>query len=126
MPIRLIIADDHRLVREGVRNYLSRADDFEVVGEASDGRELLTALDRAGQDVDLALIDTRMPKVDGLEAVRWIRDRHPSVGVVMLVPSDDGAMAADAVAAGARGYVFKTADREHLIRTLRTAAGESL
>lgn len=126
MSIRLIIADDHRLVREGLRHYLSRADDIEVVGEASDGNELLSILDEAGHDLDLALVDTRMPEVDGLEAVRWIRHRHPRVGVVMLVPSEDGRLAADAVEAGARGYVFKTADREDLISAVRAAAGQTL
>jgi DNA-binding NarL/FixJ family response regulator len=126
MAIRLIIADDHRLVREGLRHYLSRADDIEVVGEASDGKELLSILDEAGHDLDLALVDTRMPEVDGLEAVRWIRHRHPRIGVVMLVPSEDGGLAADAVEAGARGYVFKTADREDLISAVRAAAGHTL
>lgn len=126
MAIRLIIADDHRLVREGLRHYLSRADDIEVVGEASDGKELLSILDEAGHDLDLALVDTRMPEVDGLEAVRLIRLRHPRVGVVMLVPSEDGRLAADAVEAGARGYVFKTADRDDLISALRAAAGHTL
>lgn len=126
MAIRLIIADDHRLVREGLRHYLSRADDIEVVGEASDGKELLSILDEAGHDLDLALVDTRMPEVDGLEAVRWIRHRHPRIGVVMLVPSEDGRLAADAVEAGARGYVFKTADREDLISAVRAAAGQTL
>jgi DNA-binding NarL/FixJ family response regulator len=126
MAIRLIIADDHRLVREGLRHHLSRADDIEVVGEASDGKELLTVLEKSGHDLDVALVDTRMPEVDGLEAVRLIRLRHPRVGVVMLVPSEDGRLAADAVEAGARGFVFKTADGEDLIRTVRAAAGQPL
>jgi DNA-binding NarL/FixJ family response regulator len=126
MAIRLIIADDHRLVREGLRHYLSKAEEFEVVGEASDGQELMTVLEKSGHDLDLALIDTRMPEVDGLEAVRWIRDRHPRVGVVMLVPSGDLRVAADAMQAGARGYVFKTAEREVLIRTLRLAASQAV
>jgi DNA-binding NarL/FixJ family response regulator len=126
MAIRLIIADDHRLVREGLRHYLSRTDDIKVVGEASDGRELLTVLEKSADDLDLALVDTRMPEVDGLEAVRLIRHRHPRIGVVMLVPSEDGRLAADAVEAGARGYVFKTADSEVLIRTLRAAADQRI
>jgi DNA-binding NarL/FixJ family response regulator len=126
MAIRLIIADDHRLVREGLRHYLSNAEEFEVVGEASDGQELMTVLERSGHDLDLALIDTRMPEVDGLEAVRWIRDRHPQVGVVMLVPSGDIRGAADAMEAGACGYVFKTDEQEVLIRTLRLAAAQAV
>jgi DNA-binding NarL/FixJ family response regulator len=124
MAIRVIIADDHRLVREGLRHYLTKADEFEVVGEASDGQELVSVLEKSGNDLDLALIDTRMPEVNGPETVRWIRDRHPRVGVVMLVPSDDLRTAADAVEAGARGYVLKTAERDDLIRTLRVAAGQ--
>lgn len=125
MAIRVIIADDHRLVREGVRHHLSQAEDIEVVGEASNGQELFTILDETGPKLDIALVDLRMPEVDGLEAVRWIRDRYPKVQVVMLVPSDDGALAAHAVEAGARSYVFKTADSQHLIQTLRLVAGES-
>jgi DNA-binding NarL/FixJ family response regulator len=122
MAIRLIIADDHRLVREGLRSYLSGTDDIEVVGEASDGQELLTILEQAGDQLDLALVDARMPDVDGLEAARWIRDRHPRVAVVMLIPSGDGPLATAAVEAGARGYVFKSADSEDVIRTVRRAA----
>jgi len=124
MGIRLIIADDHRLVREGLRHYLNRADDFEVVGEASNGSELLTVLEESGPQLDLALVDVRMPELDGLEAVRWIRDRYPRMGVVMLAASEDGALATHAVEAGAHGYVYKTADSEQLIRALRQAAGK--
>jgi DNA-binding NarL/FixJ family response regulator len=123
MTIRLIIADDHRLVREGLRLYLSRSEDIEVVGEASDGQELMAILERSDGGLDVALVDARMPQVDGLEAVRRIIDRHPQVGVVMLIPSDDAHLGEDAVQAGARDFFLKSADGDQLIRTVRRAAG---
>jgi DNA-binding NarL/FixJ family response regulator len=126
MTIRLIIADDHRLVREGLRQYLSGTEDIEVVAEASDGQELLAILEEVDGQFDLALVDARMPQVDGLEAVRRIVDRHPHIGVVMLVPSDDARLGEDAVQAGARGFVLKSADGEQLIQTVRRAAGQRI
>jgi len=125
MTIRLVIADDHRLVRDGLREYLERTDDFEVVGEAADGRELLTIVEESPEALDIALIDATMPRVNGLDAARTIRDRHPGVGVVMLIASDEGTLAADAVDAGARGWVYKTADGDELVRMLRLAADRS-
>ena len=106
MTIRVAIADDHSLVRQGLRRYLDMADGIEVVGEASNGKELLDLV--AKEQPEIALIDIRMPEMDGLEAAREIRDNHGTVGVIMLTAYDDRQFVVEAVRAGAR-YVLKRA-----------------
>ena len=124
MTIKVAIADDHSLVRQGLRRYLDMADGIEVVGEAADGKELL---DQIGTETpDIALIDIRMPEMDGLEAAREIRDRWPDVGVIMLTAYDDRQFVVEAVRSGARGYVLKARDAEHLIQTVRLVAGGNM
>jgi DNA-binding NarL/FixJ family response regulator len=101
VTIKVAIADDHSLVRQGLRRYLDMADGIEVVGEASNGKELLDLV--AKESPDIALIDIRMPEMDGLEAAREIRDNHGTVGVIMLTAYDDRQFVVEAVRAGARG-----------------------
>ncbi len=120
MAIRVLIADDHSLVRQGIRRYLEMADDIEVVGEASNGKELLELLSK--EQTDIALVDIRMPEMDGLEAAREIRAHAPETQVVMLTAYDDRHFVVEAVRAGARGYVLKTRDAEHLVQAVRLAA----
>ena len=98
MTIKVAIADDHSLVRQGLRRYLDMADGIEVVGEAANGKELLD-LDGA-ETPDIALIDIRMPEMDGLEAAREIRDRWPDIGVIMLTAYDDRQFVVEAVRSG--------------------------
>ena len=81
MTIRVAVADDHSLVRQGLRRYLEMADGIEVVGEASNGKELMELV--AETEPDIALVDIRMPEMDGLEAARDLRDKHPKVGVIL-------------------------------------------
>src|SRR5829696_5929762 len=111
VTIRVAIADDHSLVRQGLRRYLDMADGIKVVGEAANGKEL---------------IDLRMPEMDGLEAARHIRDAFPKVGVIMLTAYDDRQFVVEAVRSGARGYVLKARDAEHLIQTVRLVAGGNM
>jgi len=118
--IRVAIADDHSLVRQGLRRYLETAEGIEVVGEAADGVELLALLEDA--PAEIALVDIRMPEMDGLEAARQIRERFPAVGVIMLSAYDDRQFVVEAVRSGARGYVLKARDAEHLIQTVRLVA----
>jgi len=105
VTIRVAIADDHSLVRQGLRRYLDMADGIDVVGEAANGKELLDLVQT--ETPDIALIDIRMPEMDGLEAARELRDNHPKVGVIMLTAYDDRQFVVEAVRSGARGYVLK-------------------
>src|SRR5438034_3854119 len=124
MTIKVAIADDHSLVRQGLRRYLDTAEDIEVVGEAANGEEAITLIDKASPDI--VLLDIRMPEMDGLEAARKIRERFPKVGVIMLTAYDDRQFVVEAVRAGARGYVLKARDAEHLIQTVRLVAGGNM
>jgi two-component system, NarL family, response regulator DegU len=122
--VRVVIADDHSLVRQGLRRYLDMAEDIEVVGEAADGAETLVLVEQTKPDI--ALLDIRMPEMDGLEAARRIRDKHPEIGVIMLTAYDDRQFVVEAVRSGARGYVLKARDAEHLIQTVRLVAGGNM
>src|SRR5216117_2969697 len=124
--IKVIIADDHSLVRQGLRRYLEMAGDIDVVGEASNGLEVLKLMENGDGAPDVALLDIRMPEMDGLEAARRIRQQHPDVGVIMLTAYDDRQFVVEAVRAGARGYVLKARDAEHLIQTVRLVAGGNM
>jgi len=124
MGIKVGIADDHSLVRQGLRRYLDTAEDINVVGEAATGVEAISLVDQAEPDV--ILLDIRMPEMDGLEAARAIRDRYPDVGVIMLTAYDDRQFVVEAVRSGARGYVLKARDAEHLVQTVRLVAGGNM
>jgi NarL family two-component system response regulator LiaR len=118
--ISVVLADDHRLVRQGLRRYLESTAGFAVLGEASTGAEMV---DVTGDlEPDIAVLDIRMPEMDGIEAARQIRSRVPRVGVIMLTAYDDRHFVVEAVRAGARGYVLKTRDAEHLLQTIRLVA----
>ena len=124
MTIKVVIADDHSLVRQGLRRYLELADDIQIVGEASTGAEVIAEVER--QSPDVALLDIRMPDMDGLEAAAAIGGKYPDVGVIMLTAYDDRELVVDAVRAGARGYVLKARDAEHLTQTVRLVAAGNL
>ena len=126
MAIRVVIADDHSLVRQGLRRYLEMAGDIQVIGEASNGREVLGMMENGVGQPDIVLLDIRMPEMDGLETARKIRQRHPEIGVIMLTAYDDRQFVVEAVRAGARGYVLKARDAEHLIQTVRLVAGGNM
>jgi DNA-binding NarL/FixJ family response regulator len=126
MSIKVLIADDHTLVRQGIRQYLEMAGDIEVTDEASDGGEVLALLEKADSLPDVALIDLRMPGMDGVETCRRIREQFPDIEVVMLSAYDDRQFVVESVRAGARGYVLKTRDAEDLIQTVRLVASGNL
>jgi DNA-binding NarL/FixJ family response regulator len=126
MPISVVIADDHSLVRQGLRRYLEMAGDIEVLGEASNGAEVLRMIDNGAGEPDVVLLDIRMPEMDGLEAARRIKLRHPDVGIIILTAYDDRQFVVEAVRAGARGYVLKARDAEHLIQTVRLVANGNM
>jgi DNA-binding NarL/FixJ family response regulator len=124
VAIKVVIADDHSLVRQGLRRYLELAGDIEIVGEASTGAEVIAEVER--QTPDVALLDIRMPDMDGLEAAATIGGKFPDVGVIMLTAYDDRQFVVDAVRAGAKGYVLKARDAEHLTQTVRLVAAGNL
>ena len=122
--IRILIADDHAVVREGLRAVLGSEPDMEVVGEAATGKEVL---ERAAElRPDVILMDIQMPGINGIEASRRILDASPKVGVVVLTMFEDDASVFSAMRAGARGYVLKGAHPSEILKVLRAvAAGEA-
>jgi DNA-binding NarL/FixJ family response regulator len=124
-PIRLFIADDHTLFRDGLRALFSSLPDMEVVGEAATGEAAVEGAIEVLPDV--ILMDIQMDEVNGIEATRQIVRAVPHVGVIVvtMMEADDSVFAA--MRAGARGYVLKGADQEEMLRTIRAvAAGEAL
>jgi NarL family two-component system response regulator LiaR len=124
VTVRVVIADDHSLVRQGVARYLDSCEDLGVVGEAATGTEIVRLVEEV--DPDVALLDIRMPEMDGLEAARAIRDATPETRVVILTAYDDRHFVVEAVRAGARGYVLKTRDAETLVQTIRLVAAGNM
>ncbi len=119
-PIRLLIVDDHPIVRDGLRGIFADAPDVEVVGEAGNGAE---AVARAGQlRADVVLMDLRMPGMGGVEAIRRLGQTMPSARVLVLTTFDTDSDVLPAVEAGATGYLLKDAPREELIRAVRAAS----
>jgi DNA-binding NarL/FixJ family response regulator len=116
-PARLIIADDHALLRSGIMSMLAGEPDLDVVGEAADGIEALEMCRRLLPD--LVLMDVRMPKMDGLAATRAIKEELPRTSVVMVTMQDDPDYLFEAVIAGAAGYVLKGATPEQLTEAVR-------
>ncbi len=124
-PIRLLIVDDHEIVRQGLIAHLDRRAPFEVVAQAGTCAEALTQARR--YIPDLVLMDISLPDGSGIEACRLIRDEFPSMPVVFLTSSPDDLDVFDAIIAGARGYVLKQARSAELIRTLEAVGrGESM
>ena len=118
--VRLLIADDHALVRQGLRGILEREQDIEVVGEAHNGREAVDLCRALGPN--LVLMDVRMPEMDGLEATRIINHERPEAGVLMVTMHDNQDYMREAAKAGAAGYVLKDAPRDELIGAVRRVA----
>ena len=115
--IKVLLVDDHPVVREGLRTMLSTAPDIEVVAEAGDGLE---AIERTNEHCPhVVLMDLRMPNMDGLEATRRIKSQLPSTSVIVLTIYDNDAYVVDAVRAGAGGYLLKDASKDLLIHTIR-------
>jgi len=115
--MRVIIADDHGIVRSGVRMLLERQDDIEVVAEASDGAEARDVAIR--ERPDIAILDVKMPKLTGLQATREIRDQAPDVAVLILSMYDDDRYLFEALKAGASGYVLKAQADSDLLAAVR-------
>jgi DNA-binding NarL/FixJ family response regulator len=124
-PIGVLLADDHAIVRAGIRQYLERAGDIRVVGEADDGEMARSMITQ--QQPDVAVLDIQMPKYSGIEVTRWVRANFPQVGVLILTAYDDDPYVLAVLQAGANGYVLKTASPGELIQAVRDVyAGKSV
>ena len=118
--IRVMVVDDHEIVRIGLKQVLELSGEFEVVGQAADGEEAVRVA--AEVSPDLVLMDVIMPRKDGVEACREIMESAPNVRVVMLTASNAEDAVVESVAAGASGYLLKETDMEQLLSALRSAA----
>lgn len=123
--LRVLISDDHAIVREGLRLILETTDDMEVVGEAADGAEALRLA--AERQPDVVLMDLRMPGMDGLTAIEHLQREHPQIAVVILTTYNEDDLMLRGLRAGAKGFLLKDTSRETLLQTIQAAAkGESL
>jgi two-component system, NarL family, response regulator YdfI len=124
-PIRVLITDDHLIVREGLRLILETADGIEIVGEAGDGAECLRLVEELRPDV--ILMDLQMPRMDGITAIGHLRIEHPEIAIVILTTFNEDDLMIRGLQAGARGYLLKDTNRENLLDTIHAAAkGETL
>jgi two-component system, NarL family, response regulator LiaR len=115
--IRIVLADDHEVVREGTRRMLEREPDMTVIGEAADGAE---AVRLAGQCLpDVVVLDVRMPILSGIEATRQIKQSHPQIQVLVFTAHDDDRYVFPLLDAGASGYVLKTTGQRDLVKAIR-------
>lgn len=116
-PIRVLLADDHTIVRAGIRQVLAFARDILVVAEASDGEAAKNLIEQHLPDV--AVLDIQMPKASGIEVTRWIRKNQKNVGVLVLTAYNDDPYVMAVLQAGANGFILKTASPEELIQAVR-------
>jgi DNA-binding NarL/FixJ family response regulator len=119
--IRVLVADDHPMFRDGLRMMIEATDDIEVAAEVADGTDVVGAI--RGVEVDLALLDVNMPGLNGIDAAARLSASRPEVAVLMLTMFDDDASVFAALRAGARGYVLKDSGRDGLLRAIRAVAG---
>lgn len=118
--IRVVVADDHHLVRQGIRALLEKASDIQVVGEAEDGQQALDLIERLAPDV--LLVDVAMPRMDGMQAIERVRLAHAATRTIILSMYSDEALVRQALRSGASGYVLKRSVVEELLLAVRAAS----
>jgi two-component system, NarL family, response regulator LiaR len=116
-PIRVVLADDHAVVRKGIRDFLEEAGDIEVIAEAGDGEAVKGLIQSLLPDV--AVLDVRMPGATGIDVARWIREQGLSVRVLILTAYDDDPFVIAALQAGANGYLLKNAEADEMTAAVR-------
>ncbi len=119
-PIRLVLADDHAVVRKGIREFLEEDPEICVVAEASDGEEAVARVAQA--QPDLAVLDIQMPRLNGLEATREVKKNFPEVRVLVITAYDDDPYIFAALQAGANGYLLKTASSDEIVQAVHAIA----
>src|SRR5512136_1468229 len=115
--IRVVLADDHAVVRKGIREFLTEPGDIEVVAEAADGAEAIALLEQEKPDV--AVLDIQMPRRSGIDVCRHVRAQRWPIGILILTAYDDDPYVLAVLQAGANGYVLKTADADDIIQAVR-------
>jgi DNA-binding NarL/FixJ family response regulator len=115
--IQVLLADDHAVVRAGIRQFLEHAPDIQVVAEADDGHMACELI--AAHQPDVAVLDIQMPKASGIEVTRWVRANHNEIGVLVLTAYDDDPYIMAVLQAGANGYVLKTAAPHDIVQAVR-------
>ena len=124
MPIRILIADDHQLLREGIRNFLSLEPDFEIIGEAANGEEAIARTIELRPDV--LLLDINMPKASGIEVASRLKESCPAVRILALTIHDDQNYMMNMIQSGAAGYLLKDVEPSMMVQAVRRVyAGES-
>ncbi|MEL7163044.1 MAG: response regulator transcription factor, partial [Bacteroidota bacterium] len=118
MPIKIVLVDDHDLVRDGIRSLLADEADLDVIGEARNGEEALEVV--ALLKPDLLILDIRMPRMDGIAAVKSLKQKGSSIPCLMLSMHDSEEYVLQSIKAGAHGYLLKDASREEFIKAIRT------
>lgn len=122
--IRVLLADDHAVVRAGICQFLEQAGDISVIAEADDGHEAMALIEQRQPDV--VVLDIQMPRASGIEVTRWLREHHREVGILILTAYDDDPYVIAVLQAGANGYVLKTASPKEIVRAVRDVhAGNS-
>ena len=116
--IRLLIADDHEIFRDGLALMLAKQDNIELLGEAEDGRELITLAEQLQPDV--ILTDIKMPRMDGIEATRLLVQKFPDVKVIALSMFDEENLIVDMLESGAKGYLLKNADKHEILEAINS------
>lgn len=124
-PIRVLLVDDQALVRRGLRRLLELESEVVVVGEAGDGAEALELV-ASGLEVDVALVDARMPVMDGPTLVARLRAQHPGVATLLLTTFDEDELVLGSLAAGAGGFLLKDVEPEDLVQAIRSVRGRTM
>jgi len=118
IPIKLVIADDHEIYRDGLKIMLRRQPDIEVIGEAANGRELIALIERTKPDI--VLTDIVMPVMDGIDATRLLRQQYPSINIIALSMFDQDNLIIEMLESGAKGYLLKNADKAEIIDAIKS------
>jgi two-component system response regulator DevR len=118
--IRLVLIDDHEMVREGLKAMLITEPDFQIVGDAADGQQALSLIEQLRPDI--ALLDIRLPDVSGIEVCKTVAERYPDTAVIILTTFTDEDLVARCIQAGARGFIVKDIERFDLKRSIRAVA----